>query len=93
MAAINQQDFTMKRSKVVEVRVFVNTDESAQAVAARMVKAARGKLQNASIAMANEYTGDEAKGVWAALTSAASEANADPRAKPVDENWNEIKEK
>ena len=87
MKLLHIQDMSAKYDgRVLQFNVFVNSDEDPMIVLARIQKAARGPEQNAVMATAGEYTGDQGRQIWATLQKVAAAAAGSPKAKNVDED-------
>lgn len=80
---IEPQDMECKYGgRVVELRIFLNTDQKLEDLIRRVSHHAKGPKRDAILMMVNDYSGDDGKQVWAALQGVAVDALKDPRAKP-----------
>lgn len=75
------QDMSLKfGGRVVEIRIFLNTDQDLVKLLRRVSHHAKGPDRHALIAMMNEYSGEDGRAIWAAIQEQAVEIAADPRA-------------
>ncbi len=60
--------------RTIEVRVFVNTDEPAEVVGARVQAAAKGPQLRMAAALVSELNAEQSAKVWEGLVSEATRA-------------------